>query len=227
MCDVACISLVDLWISDIYDHGHSHLGFLATYKARDLFMTPTTRSSRLMLWKKSIQRMRPCEASTVLHTEAAVATNSAKSHTKSHTTLAVFFSSSQWRIRRSWIPAWGLQQLRGKSSTFARGVAIGGGTLRFPWNHAKITETKETTEASRNFVGFHRSWKERKCQTTQGGNELCFHPLEILQFSRTAGEEEEVKVQMEPPVEAKVGWRKISSWQPLRPRLPVKNMICK
>ena len=30
-CDVACTSLVDLWISDIYDHGHSHLWFLATF----------------------------------------------------------------------------------------------------------------------------------------------------------------------------------------------------
>ena len=47
--------------------------------------------------------------------------------------------------------------------------------------------------------------------STQGGNEFCFYPLEMVQFSRTAGEEEEVKVQMEPPVEPKVGWRK--SWK--------------
>ena len=36
-------------------------------------------------------------------------------------------------------------------------------------------------------------------------NHPRFHPMEMVQFSRTAGEEEEVKVQMEPPVEAKVG----------------------
>ena len=41
--------------------------------------------------------------------------------------------------------------------------------------------------------------------STQGGNEFCFYPLEMVQFSRTAGEEEEVKAQMEPPVEPKVG----------------------